>query len=109
MIGAFGDSVLVKRGEKNSGFIGNTIRNFFVGSSIGSLGLPIFAGIKFTSFGKSSNVNISNNNNRTRNRSRNRIRNNESSIFNEVMTQFLTSYLDPSYNVDSSFNNLHTC
>jgi hypothetical protein len=53
--------------------------------------------------------NISNNNNRTRNRSRNRIRNNESSIFNEVMTQFLTSYLDPSFNVDSSFNNLHTC
>jgi hypothetical protein len=41
---------------------GNTIRNFFVGSSIGSFGLPIFAGIKFTSFGKSSNVNISNNN-----------------------------------------------
>lgn len=41
---------------------GNTIRNFFVGSSIGSFGLPIFAGIKFTSFGKSSNVNISENN-----------------------------------------------
>ena len=41
---------------------GNTIRNFFVGSSIGSFGLPIFAGIKFTSFGKSSNINISNNN-----------------------------------------------
>ena len=53
--------------------------------------------------------NISNNNNnRTRNRTRNRVRNNESSIFNEVMTQFLTSYLDPSYNVDLSFNNLHT-
>lgn len=46
-----------------------------------------------------------NNNNRTRNRTRNRIRNNDS-IFNEVVSQFLNSYLDPSYNIDLS-NNIH--
>ncbi|MFA9212876.1 MAG: T9SS type A sorting domain-containing protein [Candidatus Methylacidiphilales bacterium] len=40
----------------------NTIRNFFIGSSSGSLGSPIFTGIKFTSFGKSTNININNNN-----------------------------------------------
>jgi chemotaxis protein histidine kinase CheA len=50
-----------------------------------------------------------NNNNRTRNRTRNRIRNTDS-IFNEVLTQFLNSYLDPSYNIDTSNNllNYHT-
>jgi hypothetical protein len=45
-----------------------------------------------------------NNNNRTRNRARNRVRTSENSIFNEVVAQFLNSYLDPSYNVDTSNN-----
>lgn len=40
----------------------NTIRNFFIGSSSGILSTPIFTGIKFTSFGKSTNININNNN-----------------------------------------------
>lgn len=44
-----------------------------------------------------------NNNNRTRNRTRSRIRNNDS-IFNDVVSQFLNSYLDPSYNIDLSSN-----
>ncbi len=40
----------------------NTIRNFFIGSSSGNLGTPMFTGIKFTTFGKSTNININNNN-----------------------------------------------
>lgn len=40
---------------------GNTIRNFFIGSSFPFFGVPAFVGIQFASQGKSSNVLIDNN------------------------------------------------
>lgn len=39
----------------------NIIRNYFLGSSSSFVGFPAFSGIKFTSFAKSTGVNISNN------------------------------------------------
>ncbi len=50
------------QGTSNFTISGNTLRNYFLGSSAQFGGFPAFAGIKFTSFSKATGVTISNNN-----------------------------------------------